>query len=136
MNDLVKFFNARKSAYHTSPKLIDQVIYTPYLYDPPSHDLRQTHNGIKTETQPLLAAQEPHSGGEEDPEPSRIRSRKGKFYSTPAEAEIFLFEYGTVVIWGMTEAQEKRFLSSMLGPNHSRSLGSPSDRLSTLQKAV
>ncbi|KAF8328268.1 uncharacterized protein EI90DRAFT_3126462 [Cantharellus anzutake] len=29
------------------------------------------------------------------------------------DAEVFLFEYGTVVCWGMTEAQEKRFLSSM-----------------------
>ena len=28
-------------------------------------------------------------------------------------AEIFLFRYGTVVIWGMSEAQEKRFLSSL-----------------------
>ncbi|KAG9032870.1 hypothetical protein FRB95_000885 [Tulasnella sp. JGI-2019a] len=27
--------------------------------------------------------------------------------------EVFLFEYGTVVIWGMTEAQEKRFLNSL-----------------------
>lgn len=27
--------------------------------------------------------------------------------------DVFLFEYGTVVIWGMTEKEEKRFLSSM-----------------------
>jgi len=31
----------------------------------------------------------------------------------PNEAEIFVFAYGTVVIWGMTEAQEKRFLASI-----------------------
>lgn len=29
------------------------------------------------------------------------------------EADVFVFEYGTVVIWGMNEAQERRFLSSM-----------------------
>lgn len=27
--------------------------------------------------------------------------------------EVFVFEFGVVVCWGMTEAQEKRFLSSM-----------------------
>ena len=39
--------------------------------------------------------------------------KKSKFDATPTQAEIFLFEYGTVVIWGMTESQEKRFLSSL-----------------------
>ena len=39
--------------------------------------------------------------------------KRSKFAETPTEAEIFIFEYGTVVIWGMTEAQEKRFLSSL-----------------------
>jgi len=107
----MKFFTARKTAYHTNPKLIDQVIYTPYLYDPPFDDTRQSPIGAKMESRPLLGAQEPLSG--HDDENGRVRKRKGKFYTTPAEAEIFLFDYGTVVIWGMTEAQEKRFLSSM-----------------------
>lgn len=31
----------------------------------------------------------------------------------PSTPEVFLFDYGTVVIWGMTEAQEKRFLHSL-----------------------
>lgn len=31
----------------------------------------------------------------------------------PSTPEVFLFDYGTVVIWGMTEAQEKRFLYSL-----------------------
>ena len=114
MSDLMKFFHARRTAYHTSPKLIDQVIYTPYLYDPPAQDPRPMPNGAKSETQPLLAAQElPYVEEDLEQQPSRVRRRKGKFYSTPAEAEIFLFDYGIVVIWGMTEAQEKRFLSSM-----------------------
>jgi uncharacterized Rmd1/YagE family protein len=104
--------------------LIDQVIYTTYLYDPPAHDPRSSPNAVKSETQPLLAAQELLSGEEDPEQPSRVRRRKGKFYSTPAEAEIFLFEYGTVVIWGMTEAQERRFLSSLFVVDFSRLLGS------------
>ena len=44
---------------------------------------------------------------------TRIRKKKSKFDTASTEAEIFLFDYGTVVIWGMTESQEKRFLSSL-----------------------
>lgn len=31
----------------------------------------------------------------------------------PTSPEVFIFEYGTVVLWGMTESQEKRFLNSL-----------------------
>jgi uncharacterized Rmd1/YagE family protein len=40
----------------------------------------------------------------------RIRDFLG---NTPEIADIFIFKYGTVVIWGMTEEQEQRFLASM-----------------------
>jgi uncharacterized Rmd1/YagE family protein len=29
-------------------------------------------------------------------------------------SEVFLFEYGVTVIWGMTEAEEKRFLKEIV----------------------
>jgi uncharacterized Rmd1/YagE family protein len=32
-------------------------------------------------------------------------------------ADIFIFKYGTVVIWGMTQTEEQRFLSSMQAPS-------------------
>src|SRR6266702_6536156 len=33
--DLMKFFNARRTAYHTNPRRIDDVIYTTYFYGTP-----------------------------------------------------------------------------------------------------
>ena len=123
MNDLLKFFNARRNAYSTDPKLIDEVIYTPYRYDPSPPQSAHTH----AHTQPpattgdLLGIPElhPHSGtangnGEGAEWTGATRKKKrSNFDTTAAEAEIFMFEYGTVVIWGMTEAQERRFLTSM-----------------------
>jgi len=32
---------------------------------------------------------------------------------TPEMADIFIFKYGAVVIWGMSEEDEQRFLASM-----------------------
>ncbi|KAK0446023.1 uncharacterized protein EV420DRAFT_1716747 [Desarmillaria tabescens] len=110
MEDLMKFLNARKAAYHTDAKLIDEVIYTPYLYQPAqSTDTRQST--VRAQALPesdLLGIPELRPDDEQPTKP-----KKRKFDATSAEAEIFLFEYGTVVIWGMTEAQEKRFLSSL-----------------------
>jgi len=46
--------------------------------------------------------------------PSDVKKiKQSKFHAVPTEAEVYVFSYGTVVIWGMTEAQERRFLSSM-----------------------
>ncbi|PBK94648.1 DUF155-domain-containing protein [Armillaria gallica] len=110
MGDLMKFLNARKAAYHTDAKLIDEVIYTPYLYQPAqSTDTRQsTARAQALPEGDLLGIPELRPDNEQPTKP-----KKRKFDATSAEAEIFLFEYGTVVIWGMTEAQEKRFLSSL-----------------------
>jgi uncharacterized Rmd1/YagE family protein len=110
MNDLMKFFNARRSAYHTNPKLIDEVIYTPYVYDP--HDASALRLESYLPTGDLLGIPELRES-EDDGHTVIKKKRRSKFDTTATEAEIFLFDYGTVVIWGMTEAQEKRFLTSM-----------------------
>lgn len=113
----MKFFNARRNAYHTDAKLIDNVIYTPYVYDPPPnmHAIWQppTHSAP---TADLLGIPELREQGLGDSENNRVptkRKKSSKFDTTASEAEIFMFEYGTIVIWGMTEAQEKRYMSSM-----------------------
>ena len=107
MQELLKFFNARRSAYHTAPKLIEDVIYTPYAYEPQavtSDSSRQTVRGVAA-TGDLL--------GVPDLVNDQKTKKKSKFDTSAKECEIFVFPYGTVVIWGMTEAQERRFLSSM-----------------------
>ncbi|CAK5272275.1 unnamed protein product [Mycena citricolor] len=116
MKPLLEFLNARRTAYSTNAKVIDECIYTPYMYRPSTaSDRSSTLMGssppkARSQTGDLLGIPELHQEDEESQEPSRKRS---KFDTTTAEAEIFLFEYGTVVIWGMTEAQERRFLSSI-----------------------
>ena len=114
MIDLMKFFNARRNAYHTDAKLIDDVIYTPYVYDPlPNMHAIWQPPIHSAPTEDLLGI--PELREQEDCENNRVPTKKksSKFDTTASEAEIFMFEYGTIVIWGMTEAQEKRFMSSM-----------------------
>lgn len=114
MNDLMKFFQARRNAYHTEPRLIDDVIYTPYMYDPPpnAHD-RHSQAASHPPVGDLLGIPELEENCESEDDNIKKKKKSSKFDTTATEAEIFLFDYGTVVIWGMTEAQEKRFLSSL-----------------------
>ncbi|KAJ7695446.1 hypothetical protein B0H17DRAFT_1055910 [Mycena rosella] len=113
MGPLMEFLNARKAAYHTNPKAIDEVLYTPYAFRPANSGERSSVGKNSTSRGPtgdLLGIPElQHEDEEEEPV-----KKKSKFDATTVEeAEIFLFEYGTVVIWGMTEPQERRFLSSI-----------------------
>jgi uncharacterized Rmd1/YagE family protein len=167
-DDLMRFFNARRTAYHTNPRKIDEVIYTTYSYGPAEQPHTAETNGDNnpptagretggggggrggTGTTPSVRWRSAGSDGETTaatavessdltsyagtttgdllgvPElatsdtvagvaqPATKRKGSSKWDTTSiGEAEIFLFSYGTVVIWGMTEQQEKRFLSSL-----------------------
>jgi uncharacterized Rmd1/YagE family protein len=148
--DLMKFFNARRTAYHTNPRKMDDVIYTTYYYGTPDRppatvvDVNSTPasargggkgrvsvkwrgSGSDGETTAATAVERPIAALTGDllgvPELATAEEttvappakRKGSKWDTSGtgEAEIFLFSYGTVVIWGMTEQQERRFLSSL-----------------------
>ncbi|KAI9460802.1 DUF155-domain-containing protein [Boletus coccyginus] len=102
--ELVRFFNARRVAYRTDAKIIDDVVYTPYAYEPSSNSDVHVE---RSATGDLLGVPELNSSM------SPAKKKRSKFHAVPNEAEIFVFGYGTVVIWGMTEPQEKRFLASI-----------------------
>ncbi|KAJ7857238.1 hypothetical protein B0H14DRAFT_2751285, partial [Mycena olivaceomarginata] len=104
------------------PQIHDECIYTPYAFRPSSSGDRISPNTQPSRTRgptgdllgiPELRQEE--EGGDTQ-EPAKKRS---KFDTTTAEAEIFLFEYGTVVTWGMTEQQRsrKRFEVERLAPD-------------------
>ncbi|KAG7097586.1 hypothetical protein E1B28_004923 [Marasmius oreades] len=109
MDDVMKFLNARRTAYHTNPKHIDEVIYSPYRFPNPQNDDAQNSSNLSREADLLGVPELRPSSGDE----MRTFKRKGRFEASNNEAEIFISDYGTVVIWGMSEAQEKRFLSSL-----------------------
>lgn len=109
--ELIKFFNARRTAYHTDAKIIDDVIYSPYAYEPSTGS--DVHVQRSNQTGDLLGVPELNPLASEASNAYPTKKKRSKFHAVPNEAEIFVFGYGTVVIWGMSEAQEKRFLTSM-----------------------
>ena len=133
LSDMQRFFNARRASHHTDVKQYDDVLYTPYSYDGPHNSTPSTlRNAEDVHVADLLGAPDLPVSSDGTVVPSgnaptarettevtlrprrRIKKRfdkvGGEHSATP---EVFIFEFGVVVCWGMTEAQEKRFLSSM-----------------------
>ncbi|EJT99243.1 DUF155-domain-containing protein [Dacryopinax primogenitus] len=113
LDDLMKFFHARHATNRTNPRKFDEVIYTPYTYAPPE----PTTPAAEPPVADLLGIEGTGNGGDvvsgdEVAKKKKKRSRFDKGEETET-GEIFCFEYGAVVIWGMSEVHERRFLSSL-----------------------
>jgi len=62
---------------------------------------------------PELQQPYPSTSDTDDGAVQKKKRSRSKFDMHLDHGEMFLFEYGVVVFWGMTEAQEKRFLSAL-----------------------
>ncbi|KAJ1851398.1 sporulation protein rmd1 [Coemansia sp. RSA 2703] len=92
MTQLFKWIQSRKDQNDTAPKLLDECIYSPFVYGP--------SEAIAINMEDNLIDDEPHGAAFEE---SYI----------PIKSEVFLFDYGVVVIWGMDERHEKDFLQEL-----------------------
>lgn len=90
MPELSRYLSGRKS-HHAAPKLFDECLYTPYSYRAREEEDSLARRGLTRLDE---------EGGELD------TSYKGS-------SELFIFEYGVVVMWGFTETEEKRFLREL-----------------------
>lgn len=124
-DELLKFLKARKSTYETDARTLDDVIYTPYTYKNvpvrPRRPASSTRGSRSRPSSPamgdLLGLGEDGVRSDEDMRARMDRRGKGRLRDlleeVPEVAEVFIFKYGTVVIWGMSEEEEQRFLLSM-----------------------
>jgi uncharacterized Rmd1/YagE family protein len=109
MDDLLKFFHARKSAYRTAVRRFDEVIYTPYTYDLKS----QNRNGSvavsihdpeeSTDREPSLPTIHESAVYSASPVETRrpeikLRGKRFQNQQPEGEADVFLFEYGVCVL--------------------------------------
>ncbi|KAG0238523.1 hypothetical protein BGW42_004285 [Actinomortierella wolfii] len=95
MDDLFNYLQSRKVPNGAAPKLFDECIYTPFSFSTPTKP---------PTTADLLGLDE-----------SVTNPSQGLLQQTPKELlpEVFFFDYGVVVIWGMTELEEKRLLQEL-----------------------
>ncbi|KAF9322237.1 hypothetical protein BG003_003248 [Podila horticola] len=95
MDDLFNYLQSRKAANGCAPKRFDECIYTPFSY---------TVTSKPPSTADLLGLDEATTNGSRHLQQQQLRE------STP---ELFFFDYGVVVIWGMSEQEESRLLQEI-----------------------
>ncbi|KAL7912909.1 DUF155 domain-containing protein [Trichoderma velutinum] len=151
MDGLMRFLKGRGKTRGANPKLIDECIYTPYMYGKsqrnhdvvePNHERRHSTGSElvdgETEREEFrsLRHDKQDSGYREGlmideareeagnlpseellgpamPEHMPIKDTVPDFDIQVHMPEVFLFDYGVVVIWGMTEAQETKMLKDI-----------------------
>ncbi|KAK0646244.1 hypothetical protein B0T16DRAFT_157370 [Cercophora newfieldiana] len=139
---LMRFLKGRGRTRGANPKLIDECIYTPYSYNSKqaersreraaeAHATQMAENERRHSTSDVPGGDAGYHGRNDliDLHGESAHSRLGNGASHPDESaivddipqldthvhmpEVFLFDYGVVVIWGMSTAHEQRFLKEL-----------------------
>ncbi|KAH6636298.1 hypothetical protein F5144DRAFT_567016 [Chaetomium tenue] len=139
MDGLLHFMKGRGKGRGANPKLIDECIYTPYSYSSKQVQNARQANFLEVQSNPErrhstgnvhdIPSESSHStigNGlpqphdptddilvQEIPEEEAVVDEFVEFDVHVHTPEVFLFEYGVVVIWGMSAAQEQRFLKEL-----------------------
>ncbi|RVD85710.1 uncharacterized protein DFL_004021 [Arthrobotrys flagrans] len=115
---LMKFLKSKSTTRGSNPKQFDECIYTPFSYLYQKRVREQTEQDL-IDFQELQLTESATAAvvGLDSPTLERnpdVTSDALSFVDTHLiTPEIFLFEYGVVVIWGMTLQEEKRFLKDI-----------------------
>ncbi|OGE53594.1 hypothetical protein PENARI_c007G12146 [Penicillium arizonense] len=138
LEGVTKFLKSRSKTRGANPKLYDECVYSPFDYqyeekqkglifpDPGgnghperrpserrySDSAVEVEDNKKSRRDDLIDLHE-EAGHSADHTEQAVVQDTPDIDTTIHTPEIFLFDYGTVVIWGMSPAQESRFLSDI-----------------------
>lgn len=90
MKELIRWLKDCKKIHHTHPKLFDECLYTPFIYTDWRGDKRFEHQDI-----------------------IRLDDEGGDINVSDKHPDMFIFEYGVIVMWGFTEREEKALLNDV-----------------------
>lgn len=98
MKELLRWLRYRKRIHNTSVKLFDEVLYTPFTYK----DWRSDNGHDDDENFNL-------NGNNDEHKVIRLADDGGEI-DFGKRNELFIFEYGVIVMWGYTIKEEQAFL--------------------------
>ncbi|KAK4044612.1 hypothetical protein C8A01DRAFT_42522 [Parachaetomium inaequale] len=138
MDGLQRFLKGRGKGRGANPKLIDECIYTPYSYSAKQVQTARQESFVEVHSNPErrhstgdlhgIPSESSHSTLANGLSESHDATDDILVQQIPEDAltnemvdfdihvhtpEVFLFDYGVVVIWGMSAAQEQRFLKEI-----------------------
>lgn len=103
MRDFIRWLKDKRRIHSTAPKLFDECIYTPFTYKDWRRNSSSSHKS--------------NDSGEFDKGFNRVKKESirlddegGVIDVGKRHTDIFIFEYGVVVLWGFTKREERLFL--------------------------
>jgi uncharacterized Rmd1/YagE family protein len=107
MEGLLRYLKARAATRGAVPKKFDECIFTPYSYTHKQAQGHQTETLIDLEEQDAAKMPEDEDDISDDRSLMNFVEQQNRAIRS---ADVLLFQYGVVVIWGMSQEDEKRFL--------------------------
>lgn len=102
MKELLRWLKDKKKIHNTSPKLFDECLYTPFTYK----DWRGSNNN-NNGSDTIIS-------DDDDAVRKLIRlADEGGEIDIGKKNDIFIFEYGVVIMWGYTTKEEAAFLEDL-----------------------
>lgn len=101
MKELLRWFKDKKKIHNTSPKMFDECIYTPFTYKDWRHGSSNSSGSASTSTD------------EEDKRKLIRLADEGGEIDIGKKNDIFVFEFGVVIMWGYTLKEEAAFLDDL-----------------------
>ncbi|CEP63952.1 Rmd1p LALA0_S09e06194g [Lachancea lanzarotensis] len=90
MREIIRWLKDCKKLHHTHPKLFDECLFTPFIYTDWRGDKRFANEDV-----------------------IRLDDQGGEINVSDKQPDLFIFEYGVIVMWGFTEREEKAFLNDI-----------------------
>lgn len=137
LDGVFKFLKSRSKTRGANPKLFDECVYSRFDYkheekqkfgtDSNNVDADNTHTieraprerrfsdsavEVNDQREELIDLHD-HNAHQQNSNEEPVLENAPDIDTTIEAPEVFLFDYGTVVIWGMSPAQESRFLSDI-----------------------
>lgn len=107
----MRFLKARSGTRGAAPKKYDECIFTPYSYSfeqaGAAEDLINLHEQDVAKNMPTPAEAEEEDAGDDSRSLLNFVEQQNRAIRS---SDVFLFQYGVVVIWGMSVVEEARFL--------------------------
>ena len=101
MKELLRWLKDKKKIHNTRPKMFDECIYTPFTYKDWRHGSSNSSGSASTSTD------------EEDKRKLIRLADEGGEIDIGKKNDIFVFEFGVVIMWGYTLKEEAAFLDDL-----------------------
>lgn len=92
MRGLIHWIKGFTNQYHINPKLFDECLYTPWI-----HTKETVIDNDDNDNNNIM----------------RLDDEGGEINVSDRRPDIFIFEYGVIVMWGFTEREERLFLDKI-----------------------